>query len=120
MSVQNVRPERALLLSAAVIAVSTLVFPWVGGYGTVLFQVVALNAWGLLAAITSDHYAEFHHGWVWILALLLNLFVFLVPAVPWWFATQRRWPIWSTAGLAILCALQLGFLFFLWPATDGP
>jgi hypothetical protein len=118
--VHDVRADRSLFLSAAVIAASSLVFPWVGGYGTVLFQVVTLNAWSLLAGLTSGRYADYHHGLLWTLALLLNVFLFLIPAVPWWFFTRRRWPSWCRAGLVVLCALYLGFLFYLWPATDGP
>ena len=120
MATQDVRPDRSLLLSAAAIAASSLVFPWVGGYGTVLFLVVTLNAWSLLAALTSGRYADFHHGLLWTFALLLNVFLFLLLALPWWFSTRRRWPSWCTRGLVVLSVLYLGSLFYLWPATDGP
>jgi hypothetical protein len=90
VSAQNASPDRSLLLSAAVVAASTLVFPWVGGYGTVLFQVVTLNAWGVLAGLTSGRYADFHHGLLWTLALLVNAFLFLIPALPWRFFTRHH------------------------------
>jgi hypothetical protein len=113
-------PNCTLLLCVGVVAASTVVLPWVGGYGTVLFQLVALGAWGLLAAITSDVYADLHHGWLWLIALFLNLLFFLVPAVLWWLVTRRRWPSTASVGLVAWCAVYLSFLFIFWRATDGP
>lgn len=67
-------------ICAIVVALSTLILPSVKGYGTVLFQTVVLGAWGILAATTSDQYADPHHAQVWTLALVLNVLMFLIPA----------------------------------------
>lgn len=65
----------------AVVGLSTAALPYVSGYGTVLFQIVALNSWGIVARAASDTYANHHHGLVWTVALFLNLMIFGIPAV---------------------------------------
>lgn len=113
-------PDRALLLGAVAVAASTALLPSIGGYGTTLFQVVVLGAWGILAAVTSGQYADVHHGPVWAIALLLNLVLFVVPAVLLWLVSRRRWPVACAALLIAWCLFYLLSLFLLFPATDGP
>jgi len=115
-----VSPKHVLLICAIVVALSTFILPSVRGYGTVLFQVVALGAWGILAAITSGQYADFHHAQVWTLALVLNVLIFLIPASLIWLVTRRKWAAQGAVATAVWCALYLSCLFFLFPATDGP
>lgn len=112
--------NHTLVLGAVAVAASTVVLPWVGGYGTVLFQVVVLEAWRLLSAVTSDQYADLHHGPLWMIALALNVTLFLVPAAVVWFAMRHRWPKSCATAIIGWCALYLASLFFLFPATDGP
>ena len=113
-------PNRALLLGAIAVAASTAVLPSIGGYGTVLFQAVVLGAWGILAAVTSGQYADLHHGPLWVIAFLLNVILFLVPAALLWLVTRRRWPMVCAALLIAWCAFYLLSLFLFFPATDGP
>jgi len=113
-------PGRALAFGIAVVAASTAALPTVTGYGTVLYQNVVLSAWGFVAAVTSERYADLHHGPVWSVALLLNVGVFLVPAFMIFFIGRRRWPKVGSVALLAWTASYLLFLFVLFPATDGP
>jgi hypothetical protein len=112
--------NRILFICTLVVAASTLILPSVGGYGTVLYQIVVLGAWGILAAMTSGRYADFHHGRMFTIALVLNLLIFLVPAGLLWLFTRRRWSTQGAVAIAVWCAFYLSCLFFLFPATDGP
>jgi hypothetical protein len=112
-------PNRTLLASLGAVAASGAALPWVGGYGTVLFQVVVLGAAYVLDKLTSESYVDHHHGVLWTLAFLLNVVLFAIPATLLW-ALTRRWPQLATFMLVSLCALYLASLFVLFPATDGP
>lgn len=113
-------PNRALQASLGVVAASTIALPWVGGYGTVLYQLVGLNAWAIVAAATSQRYADLHHGSVLIVALLLNVTAFGIPATLIWGLTRVRWPSASVYMVLCWCAFYLASLFVLFPARDGP
>jgi len=103
-----------------IVAATALVFPNVTGYGTILYQIVVLGAWRILASFGSGAFADTHHQVVWLLAGAINLIIFLVPEVTIWFAARKRWPgIFSIATCA-WCGFYLLCLFFLFPATDGP
>jgi hypothetical protein len=112
--------NRIFLICTIVVAASTIVLPTVGGYGTVIFQIVVLGAWGILAAVRSGQYADFHHGQLLSSALALNVLIFLIPAAILWLITRRKWPAPGAVVITVWCALYLSFLFFLVPATDGP
>jgi hypothetical protein len=73
---------RALGINTALVAASTAGLPLVRGYGTELFQIVALTPWALVAAIASETYADTHHGVVWTCAVATNAAVFLSVALP--------------------------------------
>ena len=113
-------PNRTLLASLGVVAASTIALPSVGGYGTVLFQVVVFNAWAIVAAATSQLYADHHHAPVWILALLLNVALYGIPATLIWGLTRAKWPRASTWLMLCWCAFYLASLFVIFRATDGP
>ena len=113
-------PKRTLLICAIVVGLSTFILPLVKGYGTDLNQLVVLGAWGILAAITSDQYADSHQAQVWTIALLLNLLIFLIPAGLLWLVTRRKWGPQGVVATAVWCAVYLSCLFWAFPATDGP
>jgi hypothetical protein len=112
-----------LLVTTGAVGASTAILPilpTIGGNGTILFQVVVLGAWGIIASLTSGEYADLNHGPVWLVALLLNLLLFLVPALVIWLITRNHWPLTSTISLAVWCLFYLSALFVLFPATDWP
>jgi hypothetical protein len=113
-------PDRTFVASLGAVAASSLALPWVGGYGTVLFQVVVFGAWSLLAKMTSQIYADRHHAPLWLLALILNVLLYAVPATAIWAFTRKRWPRFSAYALLGWGAFYLASLFVLFPATDGP
>jgi hypothetical protein len=114
------RPTNVLAAAACVVAASTLAFPSVTGYGTVLFQIVALNAWAIVASITSGLYADTHHAVVWSVAAAANLAVFLLPEAVIWFSAHKRWPAVCSVVTLVWCGFYVLSLFWLFPATDGP
>jgi hypothetical protein len=113
-------PSSALLATAGVVGVSTAFFPAVSGYGTVLYQVVGLSGWAILAALTSDIYADTHDIPLTLAALVVNVLVFLIPGAVIWLISRRHWPRACVAILLVWCAFYLASLFILFPATDGP
>jgi hypothetical protein len=113
-------PARTLALVVGVVGASTTALPWVTGYGTVLFQVVAGEAWAIVAGVTSGRYADLHHGLVWLVALLLNVGLFSVPALAVFLVCRRRWPRVAVGAVIGWGVLWLLSLFILFPATDGP
>ena len=113
-------PNRTFLASLGAVAGSTAALPWVGGYGTVLFQVVVLGAWSVVARTTSQRYADLHHAPVWMVALLLNVLLFAIPATLIWALTRVRWRRASVYIPLSWCAFYLASLFVLFPASDGP
>jgi uncharacterized membrane protein len=92
----------------------------VTGYGTVLFQVVVLGACQIVAGLTSEEFADHHHGPVWFIALLLNLVLFFIPAVVAWLFLRRRAPALCSILLSGWCLFYVASLFMLFRATDGP
>ncbi len=114
------RPTKIFFMAASLVGASTSVLPYVTGYGTSLFQVVALGAWGIVAAITSDAFADTYHSIVWAVALVLNLILFLIPASAILFAARKRWPVWCSVAIFSWSVFYLSSLFWLFPATDGP
>lgn len=116
----SLTPRNALLAGASIVGASTVVLPSITGYGTVLFQLVALGAWSIVAAASSGIFADTHHGIVWSVAFFVNLIAFSIVAVPIW-AVARKWkPKVGAIALVLWTALYLAALFVLFPATDGP
>ena len=113
-------PDKTLIGSETAVALTTLTFPFVTGYGTVLYQVVVLGAWGIVARLTSGQFADLHHSALWSVALVLNLVAFSLIAIPVWALLRSRAPRISSIAVIFWCALYVALLFVLVPATDGP
>ena len=113
-------PTLTLLVCVILVASSTAVFPYITGYGTQLFQGVALGAWGLLAAVTTDTFADRNHLYLWPLASILNVIAFSIVALPAYFILRRRSPAFSSLLLLAWLVFYVSCLFVLFPATDGP
>jgi hypothetical protein len=113
-------PNRTLLLCAALVASSTAAFPWIQGYGMVLAQFVVLGSWGIVAALASGRFADLHHSPIMVVALFLNLLLFMVPAGLSYWIMRHRWPRAFVATVSVWCIFYVSCLFFLFPATDGP
>jgi glucan phosphoethanolaminetransferase (alkaline phosphatase superfamily) len=112
--------DKAFLASSAVVAGSTVGLPYVTGYGTELFQLVALGAWSIIARLSSGKFADQHHGVLWMVAFLLNIVCFAVIAVPLWLLTRRRLPKFGAFLIICWMVFYVAMLFVLFPATDGP
>jgi hypothetical protein len=114
------QPTKTLLTTACFVGASTALLPRVTGYGTDLFQIVALGAWMLVARATSGEYADRHHPAMWFVALCLNLLLFLVPTTGIWLVARRRWPERCSLAIVGFGLFYIASLFWLFPATDGP
>ena len=113
-------PHRTLLVATGVVAASSALLHFVGGYGTILYQAVVLNAWDIVASLSSAEYADLNPVPVLLVAVILSVVGFLIPAVILWLLLRTRWPKACTISLAVWCAFYLAALFFLFPAQDGP
>ena len=120
MAATSLSPTKAFWASCAFVIGSTLAVPFVAGYGTNLFQGVVLGAWSIVAALTSDAFANLHKFVVWLVAAALNVALFAVPAAGVVLVTRRRWPVAGTRLLVFWLLFYLASLFILFPATDGP
>ena len=113
-------PNIVLFSSTGAVGASTVILPTITGYGTILDQTVVLGAWGIVAALTTSTYADQHHMPVWVVAFILNILFFLVPAFVVWIVARKRWPQICSVFLITWCLFYLASLFLLFPATDGP
>ncbi|MEP6592709.1 MAG: hypothetical protein ABJC51_03410 [Acidobacteriota bacterium] len=112
--------DRALLVTSAIVALTTAVFPTVTGYGTHLLQIVEFTAWALLAGVTSGSFADQHHGILWVIVSGVNVFTFWIVAVPFWALMRRRSQSVGLSALLGVSAFYIASLFWLFPASDGP
>lgn len=114
------RPDRIFINSAIAVALSTAAFPYVGGYGTILFQAVVLGAWSLIERLSSGQFADRHNGIVWVVTFLLNMIAFGFIAAPAWALFRNRAP--KFASIFVICwtIFYVAMLFVLFPATFGP
>jgi hypothetical protein len=114
------RPDKVLLTATAIVALTTATLPYITGYGTILFQIVALGAGDIVAHFSSQLFADHHQGVIWSVALLLNMVLFLAIAIPVWAVFRNRAPrVASTANICWLL-VYVSMLYFLFPATSGP
>ena len=111
---------KAYLASSAAVAASTFALPSATGYGTNLSQIVVLSAWSLIALVTSGEFADNHHVIVWLLAGLINVFLFSIPAAVAYALLRNRNSVVCIAVLMVWLVFYLACLFVLFPATDGP
>ena len=102
------------------VVASTVGLARVTSYGTILYQLVVLGAWTILAKLTSGVYAHTHLPVLWIVTSATNLMVFLIPEAVIWFSTRKRWPVICFIATCVWCGFYLLSLFWLFPATDGP
>ena len=107
--------KRILLVGTAAVAASTVTFPWIHYCGTGLYLIIVLLAWGIVARFTSQTYADLHHGPGWFMALLLNLGLFLLPALAIFYASGKHRPWLGVLGLSSWLAFYLLSLFLLFP-----
>ena len=96
-------PTRMLLVCLLVVALTSFVFPHIHTYGTLLYQVVVLGGWMLVAAVTSQVFADQNHWAVWPVVTALNVALFSLPALPVYFIFRRRAP--SLASVLLLAWL---------------
>ncbi len=111
---------RVFFTSGVAVALTTVSFPYVTGYGTSLFQLVVLGAWSLIAHLSSGLFADHHHGILYLVALLLNLVGFSFVAVPLWLCFRNRATRFGSFAIVGWTVFYVAMLFFLFPATDGP
>lgn len=114
------RADRAIVTSSLVVAVSTACLAAVPGYGTVLFQLVVLGAWSIVARFSSGMFADRHQGIVWGVTLLLNMVGFSLVGLPLWLLSRKRLPKWGTTLIVCWTVFYISMLFILFPATSGP
>ena len=80
MPTRNINPSLVLIACGAIVALSTPLTLLVQGYGTVLMQVVVLCAWGIVAKVFSQVYADLHRTVVMVVALFLITAVVAIAA----------------------------------------
>jgi hypothetical protein len=113
-------PRHALLVGITLAALATVGMPFIAGYGTILAQVVGLNAWAIVASLSSEAYADQNHLFLWPIAAALNILLFLIVAAPAYFLLRRRAPRFFVAFVTVWLLFYVSCLFVLFPATDGP
>jgi len=109
-----------LIVAMTIVGASTAILPSITGYGTQLFQLVVLGAWGIVAAITSDMFADQHDSIVWTVAFIINVILFTLPAVAIFFTSKSRLPKMTNILTLGWLVFYLNMLFILFPAIDGP
>jgi hypothetical protein len=106
--------------ATAAVGVAALALPWVHLHPTDLALLVALLAWGAVAFVKSGHYADSHISVVWIVAVLLHLACFLIPALTIFLGLRNRNRRLCLALLGGWWIAYLAFLYVLFPASAGP
>ena len=112
--------DMVLICSGMVVGTATAMFPQVTGYGTILFQLVVFSAWRIVALLSSDRFADLHHGVLFSVAFLINLAAFFLVAAPIWALCRNRASRFGSVLLLSWLLFYVACLFFLFPATDGP
>ena len=111
--------------SAAIVAVSSVpfqLFTCCGtqpGLGTALQLLVVSYAHYIVYCLSSTEYADTHSWQVFVIAILINTLVFLIPALIVLLFTRSRAP--RLGVILQLCWLifYLGAEFVLFPAQEG-
>lgn len=101
----------ALLVAAGIpIVVAAHLHP------TTLFVLLAYLGWGVVALLTSAHFADEHLVRVLSAASVLSLLAFFVPVGLIWLATRSRLKV---TRIVVLCLWELAYLallYFAFPA----
>jgi hypothetical protein len=110
--------DKVLVASTIGVALTTAAFGHVvnSGPGTILLQFLIIGA-----ALLFVKFVVPHHGLMLPAMLLLNMALFLLPAIPIYAVTRKRVP--RLGSLLIVCwsILYVAMLFFLFPApNEGP
>jgi hypothetical protein len=113
-------PTRMLLASTLVVALATILLPPPWMRGTLLFHVVFSGGCMLVAAVTSPYFAEGSKWLVLLAVMALNVALFLLPALPVYFALRRRAPILASVLTFVLLYFYVCCLFLLFPASTVP
>lgn len=111
---------RLLLATMVLVAASTIFLPKVSGFGTILYQLVVLGAWQIVAIASSGTFVDQNHSVLWVVALILNVLLFLTPVVVAGPIAINRWPRVFQVCLVLWTGFYICALFFLFPATTGP
>ena len=112
-------PIAVLVVAALLVAVSVVAAVHGASDGTMAFIAVAALAMSSVAKITSPMYAHHHQSVVLAVAVLFNVVIFLVPAVPAFLVLRKRRPIASLCTTVIWCAFYVACILVLFPITDG-
>jgi phosphotransferase system glucose/maltose/N-acetylglucosamine-specific IIC component len=113
-------PKWVLMGTTGAVVASTALLPSVTGYGTVLYQAVALASWAIVARLVSSSFADQRDAVVLMVAIVVNGIFFFLPAWTAYAATRRRCPRGGIAILIVWCLFYLASLFWLFPSSDGP
>jgi phosphotransferase system glucose/maltose/N-acetylglucosamine-specific IIC component len=113
-------PKQVLMGATGAVVASTAFLPSVTGYGTALYQAVALASWAIVARLVSSRFADQHDAVVWLVAIVVNGLFFFLPAWIAYAATRKKWPRGGIAILIAWCLFYLVSLFWLFPSSDGP
>ena len=112
--------DKVFFVSSLTVAGSTAGLWLVTGYGTWFLQLVVFGAYALIARLSSNMFAEHHHGTWLAVTFLLNMVSFSVVGVPLWMVARKHFPKSGTLLLICWTAFYVSMLFILFPATDGP
>ena len=110
-------PVVALAIAVVLVAVSVVApFHGVGtSNGTILFAAVGSVALRLVSKVALPTYSHQHHVLALSVAIVLNIFLFLIPAVPAFLALRKHRPVASSCISAIWCAFYIACLLVLFP-----
>ncbi|MCL2649319.1 MAG: hypothetical protein FWD61_20370 [Phycisphaerales bacterium] len=113
------RPKRnnavlpALALGSLIIVFSTW---WYQDAGADLSVIILLVVWRLIAACVGGTFADQNHAVLYALASILNLALFLIPALPIARIMHQRWPRLCLA-LIVASLVAVWFFLFCWPSS---
>jgi hypothetical protein len=116
----NITPRGALAGAAATAGFSAAIIPVIHSYPTVLYLVIGLCAWAIVAYIRSGPFADGHIALVLTAAVLLHIICFSIPAVTIWAGLRHRRPSRGSVLVGVWYVCYLLFLFILFPTPAGP
>ena len=102
------------------VGISAAIIPVIHSYPTVLYLVIGLCAWWIVAYIKTGPFADGHITLVLTAAVLLHIICFSIPAVAIWRGFRHRRPRQGSVIVGVWCVCYLLFLFILFPAPAGP
>jgi len=112
-------PVAVLVVAALLVAVSVVAAVHGASDGTTLFLAVGSVALRLVANVALPTYTHQHYELALAVAVLLNLVLFLIPAVSIFLVLHKRKPFASACTTAIWCTFYIACVLVLFPVTDG-